>query len=185
MNETIIERQRDDHSHMDQQIEEYRQSSLERRTALFRDLVTLVTTHAFAEESVLFPAARSALGDRGDALTTAIEGEHQEVNDLLSEMDGLRPGDPAFDASAERLFSILRHDARQEEDVLLASMAEVLDTSQLAAIGADWAAVKHVAPNRAHPAVPRRPPGNLLAALPLTLLDQGRSLRARLRHSPQ
>jgi hypothetical protein len=34
--------------------------------------------------------------------------------------------------------------------------------------------VRRIAPTRAHPIVARRPPGNVLAALPLTLLDRCR-----------
>jgi hypothetical protein len=46
-----------------------------------RAVARLVFTHAFAEESVLFPAARRVLPE-GDPLTLQIETDHQEVDEL-------------------------------------------------------------------------------------------------------
>ena len=39
-----------------------------------------------------------------------------------------------------------------------------------------WELVRRVSPTRAHPVVARRPPGNVVAALPLFVLDRGRDL---------
>lgn len=176
---SIIDIQRRDHAHMNSMIDDYEQAT-SNRAAIFRSLTDLVTTHAFAEETVLFPAARRALGRRGDDITGTIEAEHQKVNELLAGMNGHEPGDARFDEATLPLFAILRNDARQEEDVLLVELASAASADELRAIGAEWRALKAVAPNRAHPGIPRRPPGNLLAALPLTVLDHVRDLRARL-----
>jgi hypothetical protein len=37
-----------------------------------------------------------------------------------------------------------------------------------------WELVRRTSPTRAHPAVSRRPPGQTLSALPLTVLDRSR-----------
>jgi hypothetical protein len=180
----IVQLQREDHARLEQLILRY-QGSAQGRADTFRDLVNLVTTHAFAEETVLFPACRTHLEEEGDRLTGQIEQEHQQVNELLVSLQGHSPGDQAFEEGAAQLFAILRHDARQEEDVLLAALAPTVDAKELESIGSAWSAARAVAPNRAHPRVSRRPPGNVLAAPMLTLIDHARDALARRRGRAQ
>jgi hypothetical protein len=73
-----------------------------------------------------------------------------------------------------RLVTVLREDVRDEEDVLLPSLQDTVDGRRLRQLGMMWEVVRHVAPTRPHPVVSRRPPGNALAALPLTVLDRSR-----------
>ncbi|MGY3555400.1 hemerythrin domain-containing protein [Williamsia sp. R60] len=76
-----------------------------------------------------------------------------------------------------------REDVRDEEDVLLPKLQDKVSPKQLRQIGIQWEVVRRTAPTRPHPVVARRPPGNVLAALPLTILDRGRDQldRASLR----
>jgi hypothetical protein len=75
-----------------------------------------------------------------------------------------------------RLAEVLREDVRDEEDVLLPRLQAVLDARQLRRLGLLWELVRRVAPTRAHPVVARRPPGNVLAAIPLSVLDRLRDV---------
>jgi len=180
----IIDLQKLDHVHLDRLFKRYGDEPNDARRATFRELVDLVTTHAFAEEEVLFPAARRALAS-GEQLTAEIESQHQRINELLTEMEGMEPGDEGFDRRVDELFPLLRADVRNEEDRLLPAMAERLDPAELERIGAAWAVAKKAAPNRSHPRVPRRPPGNVLAGIPLYVIDHVRSAIARLRNTSQ
>lgn len=104
-------------------------------------LCRLVFPHAFAEEAVLFPAARKVL-DPGEEVSREIEQEHQEINEVY--------------AAVER------------------------------SLGLAWELVRRTSPTRAHPVVSRRPPGQTLSALPLTVLDRGRDQLDRLaRRAPE
>ena len=58
--------------------------------------------------------------------------------------------------------------------MLLPNLQEKLSPRQSRMLGIAWAAVRRIAPTRPHPVVARRPPGNVLSALPLTILDRGR-----------
>jgi hypothetical protein len=49
-----------------------------------------------------------------------------------------------------------------------------LGQAQLRRLGLAWEAVRALSPTRPHAIVSRRPPGNVLAALPLTILDHCR-----------
>ncbi len=173
----IVALQRKDHERMEQLLRSY-ETATEGRARIYAQIVQLVTTHAFAEETVLFPAARRLLPPT-DRLTEDIEHKHQQANELMDEMHEMQPGEAGFEARAATLFERLRADAREEEDELLKALARATDERHLRSIGAAWAAARFTAPNRPHPRVSRRPPWNMLAGLPLTLVDRGRRLFER------
>lgn len=181
----IVSLQVADHAHLDRLFAEYNERSPDGRRATFREIIDLVTTHAFAEEEVLFPVARRVLGDAGEAITSEIESQHQRVNDLLVEMEGHEPGDPHFDVRASELFPLLSRDVRNEEDRLLPALSAKLDATELRRLGAAWLIAKKAAPNRAHPRVPRRPPWNALAGGPLLVVDRVRGWFAHRRNTSQ
>lgn len=180
--QSIVELQKRDHAYMNELFDRYNNGA--DREGTFRELVSLVATHAFAEEEVLFPVARRVLAE-GNPLTGDIEDKHQRINDLLREMETMTPTDSGFEARVEELFPILRSDAREEEDVLLPALSSTMSDAQLKELGAAWLAAKKTAPNRAHPHVSRRPPGNALSGLVLTPLDRIRGVIAKVRNRAQ
>jgi hypothetical protein len=170
---SILTRQRRDHVELGRLISAARASEGDEQQEVLRRLCRLVFPHAFAEESVLFPAVRRLVPDAGD-LALHIEQEHQQVNELMTRLERSRPGDQGRDALLEEVFAVLLSDARDEEDRLLPRLQQHATPSQLRRIGVLWELVRRTAPTRAHPVVARRPPGNVLAALPLTLTDRTR-----------
>ncbi len=133
----------------------------------------LVFPHAFAEESVLWPVLRRVLPD-GEKLTLKVEQEHQEVNELVV---ALEAGEHEGDDRAQlltRLATVLREDVRDEEEELLPRLQQAVSARELRRLGVAWRLVARIAPTRPHPVVARRPPGNVLAALPLTAVDRSR-----------
>jgi hypothetical protein len=122
----------------------------------------------------------------GEALTLAVEREHQEVNELVTRLERMPLDDPERPGVLDRLAVVLREDVRDEEDVLLPRLQEAVSRRRLRQLGLAWEAVRRTAPTRPHPVVSRRPPGNALAALPLTMLDRSRDcLDAVARRSPR
>jgi hemerythrin superfamily protein len=176
---SVLQRQRADHARLDVLMRQAAQRDGDAQQAVLEDICRLVFPHAFAEESVLWPAARRALPD-GPALTLRIEQEHQQVNELVTQLERSRPGDPGRAALLARVFAVLDEDVRDEEDLLLPRLQEVLGPRALRRLGWTWELVRRVAPTRAHPVVARRPPGNVLAALPLSLIDRTRDLLDRV-----
>lgn len=162
---SVLHRQREDHIELDGLLRLLEQSSAEERRTVLRRVNRLVFPHAFAEEAVLWPVLRK-LPD-GELLTLRVEREHQEVNQLVSrlEIDELEETERAD--CIRRLIAVLREDIRDEEDVLLPRLQQVLTPRRLRILGV-------AAPTRPHPVVSRRPPGNVLSALPLSALDRTR-----------
>jgi hypothetical protein len=84
--------------------------------------------------------------------------------------------DPDRGPLLARLREVLREDVRDEEDVLLPRLQGALSRTRLRGLGLTWELVRRTAPTRAHPVVARRPPGNVVAAVPLSVLDRVRDL---------
>jgi hemerythrin superfamily protein len=173
---SILVRQRLDHQRLDVLLHELEVARAgPPQEAVLRRIARLVFPHAFAEESVLWPQLRRLLPD-GEALTLQVEQEHQEVNELWTRLEELPPTGAEHGALIERLCAVLREDVRDEEDELLPRLQSAVGVRRLQALGVAWEAVRRTAPTRPHPVVSRRPPGNALAAAPLTLIDRTRDV---------
>ncbi len=181
---SVLVRQRKDHVELDGLLHELDGATGTAQEEVLNRIDRLVFSHAFAEETVIWPVVRRVLPD-GEALTLRIEKEHQEVNELVSalERDGL--DHPERPARLRRLTEVLREDVRDEEDVLFPRLQEKLDPAELRALGRRWELMRRISPTRPHPTVSRRPPGNALSGLPLSLIDRTRDVvDAGVRRAP-
>ncbi|WP_114558611.1 hemerythrin domain-containing protein [Desertihabitans aurantiacus] len=176
---SVLVRQQRDHQELDRLVHAIDASTGREREELLTDLARLVFPHAFAEESVLWPVIRRAMPE-GRELTLQVEQEHQEINELWSQLEQTTPGDGRHEQLWPRIVGLLREDVRDEEDELLPRLQERVGRRELVRMGLAWEAVRRIAPTRPHPVVARRPPGNAVAALPLTVLDRSRDALDRI-----
>ncbi len=182
---SVLARQRADHIELDRLLHELDGATGSAEQEVLRRIDRLVFSHAFAEETVLWPVLRRLLPD-GEALTLRIEKEHQEVNELVSALEADGPDDPRRPARLARLVEVLREDVRDEEDELFPRLQEAADVEELRRLGRRWDLMRRLSPTRPHPTVSRRPPGNALSGLPLSLLDRTRDLvDAGVNRAPQ
>jgi hemerythrin superfamily protein len=172
---SVLARQKRDHVRLDELLKRLDEVPAAGQDAVLLDIYRLVFPHAFAEEAVLWPVMRRVLPD-GQALTLQVELEHQQINELVTELEALEPGSPEHQKVLIQVVHLLREDVRDEEDELLPRLQAKLTASQLRLLGIAWEVVRAIAPTRAHPIVSRRPPGNVLSALPLAMLDRSRDL---------
>jgi hemerythrin superfamily protein len=181
---SVLVRQRNDHVELDRLLHELDGTTGAAQERVLRKIDRLVFSHAFAEESVLWPVLRRVLPD-GEALTLRVETEHQEVNELVATLETTGHDDPRRAELLDRLVAVLREDVRDEEDVLFPRLQERVDAAELRRLGRQWELVRRISPTRPHPTVSRRPPGNALSALPLSLLDRTRDwVDAGVQHGP-
>jgi len=172
---SVLVRQKRDHVRLDRLLHELPSTPGTAQDEVLHRIYRLVFPHAFAEESVLWPVIRSVLPD-GEALTRQVEQEHQEVNELVTALQSGELAPEERTATLDRLTVVLREDVRDEEDALLPALQARLGPGRLRQLGVVWELVRRTSPTRPHPVVSRRPPGNALAALPLTVLDRSRDL---------
>ncbi len=170
---SILTLQKRDHVKLDELLEQLPATSGEEQEELLNRICRLVFSHAFAEEAVLWPALRRTIED-GEELTARVEQEHQEITELVAALERSSPGDPDRPELIDRTVTMLRQDVRDEEDELLPRLQDAVDMKALRRLGMSWAVVRRTAPTRTHPIVSRRPPGQTLSALPLSLTDRTR-----------
>ena len=101
---SVLVRQRRDHVQLDRLLHELDGTTGRAQEAVLTRIDRLVFSHAFAEESVLWPVMRRVRPD-GEELTLRIEEEHQEVNELVSELETLPHDDPRRAAALSRLLA--------------------------------------------------------------------------------
>ncbi|MEU6099335.1 hemerythrin domain-containing protein [Streptomyces flaveolus] len=174
--DSILMRQRRDHARLDAMMNRWPAGTVadDERDDLWQDIVQLVFSHAFAEETVLWPLLRR-VAPEGEELTGRVEQEHQAINDLITRIEK-SPDDPRREQWIQEAFTLIREDIRDEEDELLPLLRDAFGDRRLRRIGAAWEAVRATAPTRPHPGVPRRPPGNALLGVPLSVFDRLRDL---------
>ncbi len=170
---SVLSRQKRDHIRLDQLLHRLARTGGREQDLVLLDIYRLVFPHAYAEETVLWPAIRRVLPD-GHELTLRIEREHQEINQLAIRLETLEHAAPERREVLDRLVGLLQEDVRDEEDLLLPRLQAAVAAAQLRRLGLAWEAVRLVSPTRPHAIVSRRPPGNVLAALPLAVLDRCR-----------
>jgi hemerythrin superfamily protein len=181
---SVLVRQRDDHIELDRLLKELDGTTGAAQEEVLTRIDRLVFSHAFAEETVLWPVLRRVLPD-GDALTLQVEKEHQEVNELVSALEADGPDDRRRPVRLARLVEVLREDVRDEEDVLFPRLQEAVSQDELRRLGRRWELMRRLSPTRPHPTVSRRPPGNALSGLPLSILDRTRdAVDAGVRRAP-
>ncbi|KUI30206.1 hemerythrin domain-containing protein [Mycobacterium sp. GA-2829] len=180
---SVLTRQKRDHIELDRLLHRIDATTGDERQDYLNELCRLVFPHAFAEEAVLWPAIRKMVPG-GEPLTLEIEQEHQEINELFTELEKATVDGARHRDLWRRIETLLREDVRDEEDRLLPMLQESVDRRTLIRLGWAWEAVRRTAPTRPHPVVARRPPGNAVAAAPLTFLDRARDhLDRGARHS--
>ena len=172
---SILTLQKLDHIRLDQLLHRLGERGPDEQAPVLLEIYRLVFPHAFAEEAVLWPVIRRVLPN-GHELTLRVEREHQEINELITRLEALHQDSPERQQVLACAVELLRDDVRDEEDQLLPRLQTALTPLQLRILGVAWEVVRAIAPTRAHPIVSRRPPGNLLSALPLSLLDRCRDI---------
>ncbi|WP_426514140.1 hemerythrin domain-containing protein [Dactylosporangium sp. McL0621] len=89
----------------------------EQKRERFQELVRLLTIHESAEEQVVHPAARQALGDDGHRVVDTRLEEEREAMRALAELDDLGVGHPGFDDRLAALAAdIFEHAAHEEAE---------------------------------------------------------------------
>ena len=116
-----------------------------RKRALVDEMIKELTTHAYIEETIFYPAARAAVPETRDHVLESVE-EHHVVAWLLSELRRLAPGDETFDAKVTVLIENVRHHVEEEEQEWFPEVRKAMGRKQLAEIGDQLAAARSDAP---------------------------------------
>ncbi|MER6317026.1 hemerythrin domain-containing protein [Streptomyces sp. NPDC001581] len=104
-----------------------------------------LTTHAWIEERIFYPAAREAAPDTKDHVLESVE-EHHVVLWMLSELKGLDAADERFDAKMSVLMENVRHHVEEEEKEWFPDVRKAMGRNRLTELGKEMKAAKKTAP---------------------------------------
>ncbi|HEV2880933.1 MAG TPA: hemerythrin domain-containing protein [Pyrinomonadaceae bacterium] len=104
------------------------------RQQLFAQLKQELDIHAHIEETILYPALKAAAETR-DITEEAYE-EHQEVKDLLNELEATPADSEEWSDMIMELRENVEHHVEEEEGEMFTKAREVLNEQQLNEIGA-------------------------------------------------
>ena len=133
MSPSITSMIRMDHTHVVAAFHQYQVDTPARvKKGLADNICLALEVHAQLEEEIFYPALREVSPD--EVLDRA-KPEHDEMRQLVAQLRGLHPTDPAFDQTVYDLMRAVLHHVADEETQLLPK-AERLLAGQLSEMGA-------------------------------------------------
>ncbi|WP_448612589.1 hemerythrin domain-containing protein [Modestobacter sp. URMC 112] len=116
-------------------------------------IIAELMRHSIAEEMHVYPAMRDHLPDGASRVEHDLE-EHQELVEVMKELEGLDASEPRFLETLGRMERILRDHISDEESDQFPLLRAHLSHERLVEIGAKVEAAKKAAPTRPHPSAP-------------------------------
>ncbi len=161
-----------DHEAIKERLWELESADSSTRAALFHELMTELTRHEVAEETVLYPAIRSEPG--GDEVADARLREESEAERLLAHMMQLDCGTEEFMGAVRDLrAAVLSHAASEEAQVFPLLRAND-EGAYLSFLGQKFRGEKLAAPTYPHPHLPHSAIGNRLFGPLASFVDRMR-----------
>jgi hemerythrin superfamily protein len=125
----------------------------ERRRDMTDTVIAELVRHSVAEEMYVYPAMREHLPD-GESQVQHDTEEHQQLEEVMKELEGLDAADARFLEALGRLESVLRDHVNDEESEQFPMLRARLSTEQLVEMGSKVETAKKAAPTRPHPSAP-------------------------------
>lgn len=127
------------------QFEKTSDSAHAERRQLADEVIRELTTHAFIEETIFYPAAREAAPDTGEHVLESVE-EHHVVAWMLSELRSTDASDERFGPKMMVLMENVRHHVQEEEKEWFPEVRKAMGRAMLRELGERMQAAKAKAP---------------------------------------
>lgn len=130
-----------------EKLEDTTTAAVKTRQQLFTQLKQELDLHAQIEETILYPALKQAAATR--ELTIEAYDEHQEVKDLLAELEGMSVEDEEWETILSELKENVEHHVDEEENQMFPKSRQVLSEEQINDITERMQTAKQQAPKAA------------------------------------
>ena len=144
----------------------------ETRRRLAEEIIRELSIHAAIEEEKLYPVIRDHVPGGRKLYDEAIE-EHQQVKEVLAELDGSleKAHTKAFAARVQRLKGDVEHHVEEEEGEVFPQLRRSISGTRLQELGRELQEAKATAPTRPHP---NQPPAGELTGKAIGAVDRVR-----------
>jgi hemerythrin superfamily protein len=111
-----------------------RLNSMMRKT-IFEKIRTSLMVHAQAEEEILYPAMRNLMFMGGQSKVDESYREHQQIKDLLNDLETMDPNTDAFDRKLMDLKGKIEHHVEEEEGEMFPLLKQRMSTDRQEELG--------------------------------------------------
>jgi hemerythrin superfamily protein len=144
------------------------------------EIIAQLVRHAVAEEAYVYPVVRDYIPNGAEAVEHDME-EHDELEHILKELEGLDPQDPKFDETTLELQTTLAHHIDDEEAQQFPQLRLAAPEAELVELVEKVQRIESLAPTRAHPNAPNSELFHKLVGPGVGMVDRLRdSLTGRL-----
>jgi hemerythrin superfamily protein len=145
MTNNPIEIIKKDHKVVEELFKEYESlgdDAVSSKQKLVDQIIEELTNHAEMEETLCYPRFKEVFTKEEDKKVDEAYVEHKEAKRLLSDLEGLQPEQPEFDASVQVLMEQIRHHVKEEEEDLLPMVEKEVPEDELSEMGDKMIAFK-------------------------------------------
>ena len=169
----------DDHRRTEALFAEFQSSSGVEARDLLQDIVRELSIHAAVEEQALYPAMRQSLPNGDEKVDHAID-EHQQVKEILVELDGAEPGDQDVASRVRALAESVEKHVSEEEKELFPALRDALGPAALTEMAIVAEKARGAAPTRPHPHAPSSGAAQAVAGTVAGVVDKARDTARRI-----
>ncbi len=116
-------------------------------------VIAMLIKHSVAEEMYVYPAMEEYL-ENGTQEVEHDKQEHQELEELLKQLEGLEVSDPQFPQCVSRIQEVLADHVSDEETEQFPKMRAAIPTDKLVELRGKVEMAEKIAPTRPHPEAP-------------------------------
>jgi hemerythrin superfamily protein len=164
------------HREVDQlwkQLQQSHRDGSDVQSQLSQEIVTRLSQHDAIETQFLYPELRK-LGEQGRQLADHSLDEHQQVRELLSEVDGKDIRDENVFSTMARCLSAVSEHVEDEEHKAFPLMREQCGEERLMDLGHDMSDAMKMAPTHPHKHMPDSKVGAAVAGAVAGVADKAR-----------
>jgi hemerythrin superfamily protein len=110
----------------------HEKDDFDKMAALAEQMVRELQVHTKIEEEIFYPEVRGASDELAEVVAEGIE-EHNVVDHLIEELDGLQPGAEEWVAKVQVMMESVEHHAKEEEQEMFPMTRRAFDNDELAA----------------------------------------------------
>ncbi|MFN2614934.1 MAG: hemerythrin domain-containing protein [Actinomycetota bacterium] len=147
--------------------------STKTKEEIVQKVIRELSIHAAIEEQLVYPQMEQMMGQGKKKVDHALD-EHQEVKEMLAQLEQMTAEDEQMDTIMEKLEESVSEHVEEEETDLFPKFAKVAGREELEQMGEQLRMAKRTAPTRPHPNAPNRPPGNIVMGMASAAMDRAR-----------
>ena len=131
-----------DHKEVERMFKETEKAARARKRAIFFDIKAALETHAYVEETILYPTMQSDGDKKLIKLTSEAIQEHIGMKCFLGELAAVSADAAKFEPLLTQLIEDVRHHVKEEEGEMFPTIEKRFSADELAVLGSQMESEK-------------------------------------------